>query len=133
METVYFELNNWFPGTNYPDAEPFVTWCDDENLIFADEEFVKTNRLCVVEQVIDMSVNWCITAPKEFVEKFCPKLLSDETIVTKFEDGRGNVRTETHSYREYLRFPNEDGKIIGDFGAEFLEWSENNIGIHYIE
>ena len=33
MEVVYFELNNWFSGRDYPDAEPFLSWmeCNKEN------------------------------------------------------------------------------------------------------
>ena len=30
MEIVYFELNNWFSGRDYPNEEPFTTWCDDD-------------------------------------------------------------------------------------------------------
>ena len=33
MDIVYFELNNWFAGRDYPDAEPFLSWmeCNKEN------------------------------------------------------------------------------------------------------
>lgn len=26
----YFELNNWFPGRDYPDDEPFISWMNEE-------------------------------------------------------------------------------------------------------
>ena len=138
MEVVYFELNNWFAGRDYPDAEPFTTWCGNNNLNldFSNEDFVKENKLCVVQQVIDMSVNWCITAPKSFVEENCPKLLSDETYKTTFImlDKAGKKEyTEEFSYKQFLRFPDEDGVVEGRFGAEFLPWSEENIGIKYLE
>lgn len=108
-EVVYFELNNWIPGEHYPNVEPFITWIgDDLNIHFNNEDWVTENKLCVVRNIIDMSVNFCITATKNWVEKNCPELLT--------------------KYREFLRFPEEDG-VYGDFGDEFLEYSEDNIGI----
>ena len=45
MEIIYFELNNWMSGRDYPDAEPFITWCsDDYHLYFSDENWVKENK-----------------------------------------------------------------------------------------
>lgn len=26
---IYFEMNNWFAGRDYPDCEPFLTWMRD--------------------------------------------------------------------------------------------------------
>ena len=138
MDAVYFELNNWYAGEDYPDAEPFLTWCgNDLNLYFNNEDFVKQHDLCVVTQVIDMSVNWCITAPKSFVLEYCPKLLSDEVLTTKYTltSKDGTKETEkSFPYSRYLRFP-EDGEdtVYGRFGAEFLEWSPENVGIKYVK
>lgn len=133
MEVVYFELNNWFSGRDYPNAEPFITWCgDDLNLYFDNEDWVKENKLCVISEFIDMSVNWCITAPKEWVEKNCPKLLSDEsTSVTFIIDGKeGKVENiETYPYSQFLRFPDEDGDVYGQWDTLFKEYNEENIGI----
>lgn len=107
---VYFELNNWFAGRDYPDDEPFISWLgDDLNITFENEEWVKNNNLCVVFDFVDMSCNFCITATKEWVDKNCPSLL---TIHTK-----------------YLRKPDEYGEVYGRFGHEFLEYCEDNIGI----
>lgn len=109
-DIIYFELNNWMRGEDYPNDEPFITWVgNDYDLKFQNEEFVKENKLCVVRSIIDMSVNFCITAKKEWVEKNCPKLLTD--------------------YTDFLREPDEDGYVYGRFGDEFLEYSEENIGI----
>jgi hypothetical protein len=37
-EIIYFELDNWFGGRDYPDTEPFNSWMDDDlNLAFANE------------------------------------------------------------------------------------------------
>jgi len=111
-DIVYFELNNWFSGRDYPDAEPFITWLgDDLHIKFDDEEWVKDNKLCVLEDLIDMSQNFCITAPKEWVQKNCPELLT--------------------KYKEFLREENEDGYVLGRFGHEFLDYKEENIGIKW--
>lgn len=109
---VYFEFNNWLPGIHYPDDEPYITWLgDDSNIIFLDnEQWVKDNKLCVVWYIIDQSFNFLITATKEWVEQNCPTLLT--------------------KYTEFLRFPNENGKVYGRFpDIEFLPYDEKNIGI----
>ena len=42
MDIVYFELNNWFSGRDYPNAEPFLSWMEDDlNQKFRDEEWIK--------------------------------------------------------------------------------------------
>ena len=74
-EIVYFELNNWFSGVDYPDEEPFTTWINEDKL--SDDDWCKNQRLCVVYFCYDMSVNFLVTARKEWVEKNCPKLLSE--------------------------------------------------------
>lgn len=110
---VYFELNNWFPGDHYPDEEPFTKWIgNDLNIYFNNENWVKENKLCVVRSIIDMSMNFCITATKEWVEKNCPKLLT--------------------KHIKFLRYPDEDGDVYGQFDNKFLEYSEENFGIEKI-
>lgn len=112
MDVVYFELNNWFAGEDYPNDEPFLSWMrNDLNIKFRNEKWVIENELCVVKSMVDMSSNFCITAKKEWVEKNCPKLLTD--------------------YKEFLRYPDEWEEVYGRFGCHFLEWSEENFGITY--
>lgn len=109
-EIVCFELNNWFSGRDYPAEEPYVGWmCDDFNINFMNEEWVKENRLCVVFSVVDMSFNFCITATREWVENNCPSLLI--------------------KYTEFIRQPDKYGDVFGRFGNEFLEYTDDNIGI----
>lgn len=109
-DIIYFELNNWFSGRDYPNDEPFLSWMrDDLSIKFRNEKWVLDNELCVVARFVDMSQNFCITAKREWVEKNCPKLLTE--------------------YRQFLRYPDEDGYVYGQFGSEFLEWSEDNFGI----
>lgn len=109
-EIVYFELNNWSCGKDYPAAEPFLSWMgNDYKLAFLNESFVRENKLCVVKDIIDMSVNFCITATKQWVMDNCPELLT--------------------KYTDFLRYPDEYGDVIGRFDNEFLEYDEENIGI----
>lgn len=109
-EIIHFELNNWSCGKDYPDVEPFLTWIgNDLNIHFNNEDWVKENKLCVVRTIIDMSVNFCITTTKKWVEKNCPKLLTE--------------------YNSFLRYPDKDGYIEGRFETDFLEYLEKNIGI----
>lgn len=109
-DIVYFELNNWFPGEDYPDNERFAKWMgDDLNIIFDNVDWVKENKLCVVRTLIDMSLNFCITAKREWVEENCPELFTQ--------------------YTKFLRLPDEYGDVYSRFGMTFLEYCEDNIGI----
>lgn len=113
-DIVYFELNNWMAGEDYPNVEPFKSWIgNDFDIKFRDEKWVEENKLCVLAFYVDMSCNFCITAKREWVEKNCPELL-------------------TH-YKEFLRFPEEDGEVLSRFDCSFLEYSEENIGVTYGE
>ena len=109
-DIIYFELNNWIRGEHYPDDEPFISWMsDDANIVFNDIDWVMQNKLCVVRSIIDMSMNFCITTTKEWVERNCPKLLTE--------------------YKKFLRDPEDDKITYGQFGHVFLEYNENNFGI----
>lgn len=110
-DIVYFELNNWFAGRDYPDEEPFASWMGRN--IFENEKWVKENRLCVVAGIVDMSQNFCVTAPREWVERLCPKLLTE--------------------HRNFLRHPDEDGDVYGQFDHQFLPYTEENVGVTWVE
>ncbi len=113
-EVIYFELNDWFAGRDYPDDEPFISWMNNDlEIEFGNEEWVKKNKLCVVADIVDMSQNFCVTAPKKWAEENCPKLLNE--------------------FKEFLRNPDEDGDVYGRFGHEFLEYNDINIGIKYVD
>lgn len=110
MEIIYFELNNWFCGEHYPNAKPFIDWIGNNfQLAFMNENWVKENKLCVTYSFIDMSVNFCVTATREWVKDNCPNLLTD--------------------YKDFLRHPNDSGDVYGRFGDEFLKYEEKNFGI----
>lgn len=110
-DIVYFELNDWWVYDYYPNAEPFVSWMEEgPGTIFSNYEWVKENELCVVGEVIDMSLNFCITAKREWVNKNCPNL---------FE------------YGIFLRYPNDNGEVYGLFKTKFLEYNVENIGFRW--
>lgn len=108
-EIVYFELNNWCAGEDYPAVEPFLTWMNHLLAYFNNENWVKENKLCVVRGMIDMSFNCCITATKEWVDINCPELLT--------------------KYKKFLRYSDKDGYVYGQWGNRFLNYEEKNIGI----
>lgn len=111
-ELVYFELNNMVIGDDYPNEEPFITWMgEDIDKYFNNDEWAKENKLCVVHHIVDTSTNFCITATKEWVDQNCPGLMK---------------------YTEFLREYNKDfGKVIGRFETPFLDYTEENIGVHH--
>ena len=119
-DIVYFELNDWTPGKDYPDVEPFCSWMqfnekNNYNIAFRNEEWIKENKLVVVESLVDMSMNFCISATKQWVDENCPQLLT--------------------TYKEFIRKPviEDDYEDLpeGRFGCPFLEYNEENIGYHY--
>lgn len=138
-DVVYFEVNNWFPGRDYPDAEPFHEWLNGDEDFFTDE-YCKENKLVAVLSFVDMSVNYCIAAPIEWVEKNCPKLLNDDEVheyITLMygPDGEREVKN-SWSYSEfvkkpYLADPNDLSSVEVDarFGY-FLDYCEENFGLH---
>lgn len=115
---VYFELNDWSPGY-HPDVEPFLSWVcmrKDKNyyINFRDEQWVKNNELVIVESLVDMSINFCVSAKRQWVEQNCPELLS--------------------KYQEFIRIEEDGDDILyGDYGCPFLKWSKDNIGIHHAD
>ena len=113
MDIVYFSLNNWVPGVCYPNVDPFKTWMETLEETLANEDWCKENKLCVYVGVVDQSLNFTISATKEWVEKNCPELLTE--------------------YTQFVFTP-EEGKTIpdhDDWYQLFLEYCEENFGITY--
>ena len=101
MEIVYFELNDWFSGRDYPPEQPFVSWVQTGK--FSDEAWCKENKLCVVAGNYDMSRNWCITASKDWVIANCPKLLGDDqfnykTIRVLWDDSKERMVDDVYTH-----------------------------------
>ena len=136
-DIVYFELNNWFSGRDYPPEEPFISWLgSDLKQTLASNKWLKENKVCVVFSLVDMSFNYCVTARKDWVEKNCPKLLSDEEYeysVHRVGPNGNEIVKYTKKYRDFLRFPNEDGDVKGKFGCKFAPYKEENFRINYLE
>ena len=134
-EIIYFEINNWFCGRDYPDDEIFHKWINDYQ--FRDDEWCKENKLCVMCGAIDMSMNYCVAAPKSWVEKNCPKLLTDEEFEYKIITSRGfkdevkvTVTTHKKKYSDFLCHPDSDGYVYGHISDwEFPEYCEENFGV----
>ena len=116
-DIVYFELCDWTPQEDFPVIEPFLSWFwftdSPYYLCFRDNNWAIKNQLCIKESTIDMALNLCISAKRDWVEKNCPEILT--------------------KYKEFLRFPDKDGKVYGRFGHTFLEYNEKNMGYTYNE
>lgn len=112
QDVVYFELNNWFAGRDYPDAQPFLMWMNEcVPIKFLQQGWVERNKLVVSVTYIDMSVNFCITAPREWVKENCPELLT--------------------KYSQFIVTPDEEGYVESRFaeeGARFFDYTKENIG-----
>lgn len=111
-DIIYIHLNNWFGDRDYPNKEPIASWIagDCEAVLFT-EKFAVENKLCIVAYPVDMSISYNITAPKEWVEKNCPFLLTTDT--------------------QYLVVPDKNGNIHGPYTKnKFLLYKEDNIGFH---
>ena len=112
QEIIKFSVNHW-STEYYPAEDVFDEWMDDYNLdkYLRNTEFAKENKLVVVWSIVDMSISFAVTAPKEFVDKYCPCLYEEK-------------------YKEFV-FP-EDAEY-GIIGVKFKEWSEENIGVWFYD
>lgn len=132
-EIVYFELNNWFTGRDYPPCEPIASWVHEYR--FNKDEWCKENKLCVLAGNIDMSQNWCITAPIGWVKENFPQLLSEERYTyTVMAYRYGNPPEEQNfekAYSDFRRLPDEDGEVLGQFDWRFLDYEEDNFGVRW--
>jgi hypothetical protein len=119
-DIVYFELNDWSAYEDYPPEEPYIDWCciyKNEDGTYhlpklRNEKWLKENGLIVVESLLDMSMNFCITAPKTWVNENCPNLLT--------------------TWSKFIRIPeDEDDVPCGRWDTPFLPYEEKYIGYHY--
>lgn len=146
---VYFSVNNWFCGENYPPIENFKRWLgNDFNQSFRNDEWCKENKLCVYYGAVDMSTNYTVSAPREWVEKNCPELLTDDeyTYVTRVGKPKKKLfggceyvwedQEVKKKYSDFVYVP-EDGEEtpycdrVGDM--PFREYCEENFGSEYYE
>lgn len=148
QDVIYFSVNNWFCGRDYPDTPNFRKWLgNDFKQSFRSDEWCKENKLCVYEGVIDMSHNYTVSAPREWVEKNCPELLTDEEYTYITEVGKPKktlfgkyeyewVKEEhTKKYSDFVYVPTEyeDTPDFDSFDMPFREYNEENFGCEYYE
>ncbi len=130
-EIIYFEINSWFSGRDFPDDPIFKVWVRDDQ--FGDDDWCKKNKLCVMKGPIDMSISWCVAAPKEWVLENCPDLLSDKRMTfTLCTYGFGGEKRETYTkgYADFLCHPNQEGKVYSRIGHWlFPEYCPENYGV----
>ena len=147
-DVIYFSVNNWFCGRDYPDTPNFRKWLgDDLKQSFTNDEWCKENKLCVTCQVIDMSFGYAISAPREWVEKNCPEILTNKEysyyLITskpkrkkfggyKYEKIKQEYKKK---YSDFVYKP-EDGEDMPDtglYGVPFREYKEENLGVEWYE
>lgn len=138
-EIICFELNNWFCGRDYPPEEPFISWIKTRQ--FANDEWCKNNKLVVLAGMIDMSINYIVLAPKEWIIRNCPKLLSNQDYEYKTILGVYDKETEKfiekeiihkHNFSNFIIEPDEDNNYYGRFNTPCLDYYEKNFGVHWI-
>ena len=153
-EIIYFSVNNWFCGRDYPPTENFKKWLgDDLNQTFKNDEWAKENKLCIYYGYIDMSQNYTIAAPRSWVEKNCPELLTDDeyeyAIITSQPKRNNGIlvklgikskfsvkeikTTYKKKYSDFVDKPDEDGHVTSRFEWPYLEYKEENFGSQYYE
>ena len=130
-DIIYFSFNNWFSGRDYPIGDKYEELIDSHK--FSDENWVKENKLVVVAGNIDMSVNWCIAAPRKWVEENLPELLTNEEynydIITYYK-GENTVNTYTKKYSDFV-YPGIPWEC--KYGMPFKEYDEEAVGVYYVE
>lgn len=132
-DIVKFTLNNWMVGEDYPPGEPFNTWMGQYTL--RNDAWCKEQKICVYYGNIDMSTNYCVTATREWVEKNCPKLLTDESYTYKtiiHYKGEDTIKEHTKKYSDFVVYEDDDEEEVNNrFDWPFLEYKEENFGAFY--
>ncbi len=134
-DIVYFSINDWFQGLDYPPDEIFAKWVG-LNSPLSDGAWCKEHKICVKHGCIDMSQNWCVSAPRSFVEEYCPKLLTDEEYTYEtllHTKGETILNINKNRYSNFVYTPDKYGDIEDRFGWAFLEYNEDNFGVTWYE
>lgn len=148
-DVIFFSVNNWFEGRDYPPTKNFRKWLgNDLTQIFENDEWCKKNKLCVYYGLVDMSQNYTISASREWVEKNCPELLTDDEytyivrrskIKKKLFGGYKTIWEDIEykkKYSDFVYVP-KDGEETPDCdrigNMPFREYCEENFGSEYYE
>ena len=143
-DVIYFSVNNWFSGENYPPTENFRKWLgNDLNQSFRNDEWCKENKLCVYRGCVDMSQNYTVSAPREWVEKNCPELLTDEEYTYQMMVHRPKRKKLFGGYvyedvieehkKKYSDFVYEEDDYDKIGNMPFRYYCEENFGSEYYE
>ena len=150
MDVIYFSVNNCMCDEYYPPTENFKKWLgNDLNQSFRNNAWCKENKLCVYYGTIDMSTNYTVSASRDWVEKNCPELLTNDeyTYTTRTGKYQYNVALKDiklvwediehkKKYSDFVYVPEEgedipDNDYIGNM--PFMEYCEENFGCAYYE
>lgn len=135
---VYFEINNWFGGRDYP----LIDFIKKNLYNFSDDSWCKQQKLCVAAFSVDMSINWCVTATFEWVMQNVPELLSNgsynydiHTHGYRKETGKVEdwITTYTKKYSDFLRYSDDEYPPESQFDVPFLEYSEDHLGVTWFD
>ena len=136
---IYFSVNNWFSGRDFPPTPNFKKWLgNDLQQVFENDEWAKKNKLCIYHGVLDMSFNYTVSAPRAWVEKNCPELLTDEeyeyVMCTYGEEGK-TCETIKKKYSDFVYKPYEGDETPDEdrFGMPFRKYCKENFGSTYYE
>ena len=128
MDVIYFSVNNWGSGNYYPPTENFEKWMgDDLNQMFTNDAWCKENKLCIYYGIIDMSINYTVSASREWVEKHCPELLTDDEYILEDIEHKKKYSDFVYTPEEGEDLPDND--YIGNM--PFREYNEENFGCEY--
>lgn len=117
-DIIYFEVNNWFPGEDYPSCKPFFEWMADIGSPLRNNEWCRDQKICVVYEIIDMSQNFKVTATRAWVKETCPCILEDR--YRRFiHELKGTYQDSDTEYFE------SHGHGVGPF----LKYNEENFGV----
>lgn len=142
-DVIYISVNNWFSGRDYPPTPNFEKWLgNDLQQAFENDEWAKKNELCIYHGVLDMSVNYTISAPRKWVEKNCPELLTDKEYtytmrISDYSSGSFKWKDEecTKKYSDFVYKPYEGDETPDEdrYGMPFREYCKENFGSEYYE
>ena len=115
-------------GEYYPPTENFDKWMgDDLNQAFTNDDWCKENKLCIYYGVVDMSINYTVSASREWVEKNCPELLTDDEYILEDIEHKKKYSDFVYTPEEGEDLPDND--YIGNM--PFREYCEENFGCEY--
>ncbi len=134
-DVIYFSVNNWFSGRDYPPTDNFKKWLgNDLNQTFRNDEWAKENKLCIYCGCIDMSFNYTVAAPRSWVERNCPELLTNDEFTYRtyiYNKDGDKVIEHKKKYSDFVDKPDENGDVEDRFGWHYLEYKPENFGVHY--